>query len=83
MTKQIKIEELIPYLKKGWVACDKDGTWCWFRKKPKKCTVFWQKYYCYYMLNECFNIAPVKDWKNSLLRVGGKNEKITDTKGSL
>ena len=70
MTKQIKIEELIPFMKKGWVACDKDGIWCWYSKKPKKCTVFWRKCFCHYsMLNECFNIVPAKDWKNSLIKV--------------
>ena len=30
MTKQIKIEELIPFMKKGWVACNNDGTWWWY-----------------------------------------------------
>lgn len=28
------IHELIPAMKKGWVACDQDGDWKWFSHKP-------------------------------------------------
>lgn len=28
------IHELIPAMKKGWVACDKMGNWQWFSHKP-------------------------------------------------
>ena len=28
----IKIEQLLPLLKNGWVAMDSDNTWMWFRK---------------------------------------------------
>lgn len=28
------IHELIPAIKKGWVACDKMGHWQWFSHKP-------------------------------------------------
>lgn len=32
--KPISIEVLKPLLKKGYVAMDADGTWCWFNEKP-------------------------------------------------
>ena len=32
--KQTTIYELLPLLKKGWVACDDNG-WAWFSHKPK------------------------------------------------
>lgn len=35
MTKQIEIEELIPLLKGGYVAMDKDGDWNWFSDTPE------------------------------------------------
>lgn len=74
--KQIKIEELIPYMKKGWVACDKDGTWVWFNKKPvidlENGMWFGYKGELAYELNKALNIAPAKDWIKSLKKVGGK-----------
>lgn len=75
MTKQIKIEELIPLLKGGHVAMDKDGGWYWFSDTPemKDGMCFW--FDClgtYVCLSVIFNIAPAKDWKNSLIKVGGK-----------
>lgn len=33
MTKQIKIEELIPKMKPGYVACNKNGFWYWYEKE--------------------------------------------------
>lgn len=32
--KQITIYDLLPLLKKDWVACDKCGQWFWHNKKP-------------------------------------------------
>lgn len=28
------IEKLIPLLRNGWIAMDKDGDWCWYEHKP-------------------------------------------------
>lgn len=76
MTKQIKIEELIPFMKKGWVACNKDGTWWWYSAKPK--LEIWYGYWdCYGKYFEEIsyifkNIIPAKDWTKSLIKVGGK-----------
>ena len=76
MTKQIDIKELIPFMKRGWVACDENGTWCWFSAKPK---LKIRNGYWYCSGKYCeeipyiFNIAPAEDWTKSLIRIkGGK-----------
>lgn len=71
--KQIDIKELIPFMRKGWVACNKNGTWYWYSAKPK----IWYEIWDFYgkgleKISGVFNIAPAKDWKNSLIKVGGK-----------
>ena len=33
--KHITIYDLLPLLKKGWVACNSNGSWRWFKYKPK------------------------------------------------
>lgn len=80
MTKQIKIEELIPYMRKGWVACDEDGDWHFWTTLPhlKIYHKYWQFDIDYITeesevenLSVIFNIAPAKDWENSLIKVGG------------
>lgn len=68
----INIEDIIPFMKKGWVAMDKWGRWWWFKLKPKKVGVLWDEQptdedYC--PLNS-FDISPVEDWENSLRKVG-------------
>ena len=30
----IKITDLIPMLKNGWVAMDNNGAWWWYNEKP-------------------------------------------------
>lgn len=73
--KQITIDELIPLLKKGWVACDEDGHWFWHNKKPVPTMesdgglwIVITGYSC--ELPSCFNIAPFDGgWKQSLRRI--------------
>ena len=76
MTKQIKIEELIPFMKKGWVACDKNGAWHWYLNKPHKNTKYnlWVPDEIGIMSCFCrpFNIAPAKDWTKSLIKIERK-----------
>lgn len=81
MTKQIKIEELIPFMKKGWVACDSDGTWNYYTTKPtiNKDMEMWENDSDFItdeteveILSTTFNIAPAEDWKNSLIRIKGE-----------
>ena len=69
--KPIDIEVLLPLLKKGWVAMDKNGSWHWYKEKP-----YIEKYY--YSWNSgspvCFiggfNIKPVENWMDSLQECG-------------
>lgn len=66
----INIQELILFMRNGWVAMDKNGEWWWFKDKPTL-------KYCVWSSNEIdvvnlqalFNIAPVDDWKKSLIHV--------------
>lgn len=67
----IDIKVLLPLLKKGWVAMDKNGDWCWYKEKP-----YIEKYY--YSWNSGmpvssmrgFNLKPATDWKDSLMECG-------------
>ena len=69
--KPIDIEFLLPLLKKGWVAMDKNGSWHWYKEKP-----YIEKYY--YSWNSgspvCFiggfNIKPAENWEESLQECG-------------
>ena len=74
--KQITIYDLLPLLKKGWVAMDKCGKWWWFSAKP----FMWNKEWHYkrgklFCISRPFNIAPFDgDWKDSLIKVEHKEE---------
>lgn len=76
---QIKIQDLLPLLRHGFVAMDKDGNWYWYPEKPiarrgimcffgqpyESSTAFSCK------LNNIFDIAPFEgDWKDSLIECG-------------
>lgn len=71
----IKITDITPFMKKGWVAMDKNKKWWFFRVKPEATTNVWlsrgieEEY-----LNNVFNIAPADDWTQSLIKVGGNDE---------
>lgn len=77
--KQITIYDLLPLLKKGWVAKDFDNIWHWFKTKPVRC-----KYHAGWYdpknmresrIIDLFNIAPFDgDWKDSLIKVEHKEE---------
>ena len=74
MSKTITIDDLIPFLKKGWVAMDSCKTWWWFNVKPNMADCGWcpmDYSYTVIDLDSCFfNIAPYQgDWKDSLRRV--------------
>lgn len=66
----IDITVLLPLLKKGWVAMDKDGRWFWYQYKPIKTTDKWGQ--SYFVLKELFsfNIKPVDNWETSLMECG-------------
>lgn len=70
----INIQDIIPFMKPGWVAMDMNGTWWWRTKKPRRFRNQWSSDDfddLEYSLN-AFNIAPADDWTKSLIKVGGK-----------
>ena len=73
--KQITIDDLIPLLKKGWVAMDEDGMWCWYSKKPHitynlQCEVEWYaKNSSVSVLPDCFDLRKERYSEESLRRV--------------
>lgn len=72
----INIQDIIPFMEKGWVAMDSNGQWCWYDKKPaiNKELLQWSTDDdgSYEMLDIPFDIAPADDWTKSLIKVGGK-----------
>ena len=70
----INIQEIIPFMKKGWVAMDKSGAYRWFLRKPyanEDYGVFRTDISCTTCSLRCFDIAPADDWKKSLIQVKG------------
>lgn len=79
MTKQIDIKELIPFMKDGYVAMDKDGDWYWFEQKPSISICdgnIWvrQNPSDFENVSKIFDIAPVSDWAESLIKVENTDE---------
>ena len=76
----IKITDITPLLRAGYVACDWNGTWCWYARKPRmlKTSRSWvnvsgTQYEYPYLY--CFkDIAPADDWTQSLIKVGGNDD---------
>ena len=70
----INIQDLIPFMRKGWVAMDECCEWIWYSHKPairKRRKIFTIGIGTMFPLN-CFDIAPADDWTKSLIKVGGK-----------
>ena len=69
----INIQDIIPFMKKGWVAMDENGLWCWYKTKPIKVSSitggYWQSNTCESIT--MFDIAPADDWTQSLIKVKG------------
>lgn len=74
----IKIEDLIPLLREGWVAMDKSGEWVWFERKPTHSLTddMWTKQSVnksrWRTLSLMFDIAPADDWTKSLIKIERK-----------
>ena len=73
----INIQDIIPFMKDGWVAMDKDGEWWWYNIEPHPKDYQWGTQYDKKSLvgqidNNCFDIAPADDWTKSLIKVGEK-----------
>ena len=65
----IDIKVLLPLLKKGWVAMDKDRSWYWYKEKPQINLDLWKNNSSYIFLS-CFNIKPAENWESSLMECG-------------
>lgn len=64
-------KNIAPYMRKGWVAMDKDGDYWWYDKKPTlgiKNGIWVYKSEARNL--KAFDIKPVKDWTKSLIKVG-------------
>lgn len=71
----INIQDIIPFMKKGWVAMDKNGSWWLYSKKPFIRGEHWYEEgnsSIGLIDNDVFDIAPTDDWTKSLIKVGGK-----------
>ena len=71
----MKIQELLPHLKKGYVAMDKDGIWCWYKSKPSRdlhegCWWAIRDSEVYLISREALPIEFDGDWKDSLMECG-------------
>ena len=87
----MKIQELLPHLKKGWVAMDEDGRWVWYKIKPhpNKDLEIWTHnrllLYGGFFILGAFRIDRFDgDWKDSLIECGNhikkKKKKVADIK---
>lgn len=68
----IDIEVLLPLLKKGWVAMDKDEDWYFFTNKPyvNLKAMDWRSNDIEFWKIRLFNLKPATDWTNSLMECG-------------
>lgn len=73
----IKIQEIIPFMKEGYVAMDKCGDWYWYAKEPYIEGSAWasdRRTACESFKDfGCLqDIEPAEDWKQSLIKVGAE-----------
>ena len=77
----INIQDIIPFIKDGWISMDKNGEWWWYPKEPytedNEGAWFFidisENSKSSVKLNNMFgDIAPVDYWKKSLIKVGKK-----------
>ena len=74
----INIQDIMPFMKYGWVAMDKSGEWLWWENEPERAKQhnIWIKKQPdsgkWYNISHIFDIAPADDWTRSLKRIKGK-----------
>lgn len=71
----IDIKDIIPFMRKGWVAMDENGEWFWYSTKPvvdEYCWCFGRSIGNNQELTLAFNISPADDWKKSLIKIEGR-----------
>ena len=69
------IQDIVPFMKDGWVAMDETGDWWWYSEKPFIGIKQWHTEATSYtgmIDNDVFSIAPAEDWTKSLIKVGGE-----------
>ena len=66
----ISIKVLVPFMKKGYVAMDKNGHWFWYKRKPKHDLVAWRAETPAALYLSVFNIKPAENWETSLMKCG-------------
>ena len=66
----IDIKVLLPLMKKGWVAMDRDKLWFWFKNKPTKESSFWNSTDDFVDVLSPFNIKSADNWETSLMERG-------------
>ena len=68
----INIQDIIPFMKDGWVSMDEDGEWNWWVQKPqmKHESYWWAATREQCCLSDGFDITPASDWTKSLIKVG-------------
>lgn len=76
MIKKVKITDLLPLLKPGYVAMDSTCEWYWYENKPKLAPVLaiWmQEDGKMQNLTNAFNIVGFRgEWDTSLIKVDKK-----------
>ena len=75
----INIQDIIPFMKDGWVAMDEDGEWHWWQNEPeqrlknKGFSYWWELNGHMVCLSSVYDIAPANDWTKSLIKVENKD----------
>lgn len=70
----INIQDIIPFMKKGYVYCEQCGEWFYVQYKPRLGRYGWCPTHYEFPVNlsSSFNIEPIEDYTNSLIKVDGK-----------
>ena len=73
----INIQDIIPFMKKGYVAMDKDGYWYHHEEMPyiMRGNEYWSNNGSIDGLSDIFPIKKARNWTQSLIKVGGNDER--------
>lgn len=73
MTIDEFMRDIAPKMRPGWVAMDENKRWTWFLNEPKldKNRKIWYGSSSWGFL-DCYDLAPVDDWTQSLRRIGNE-----------
>lgn len=70
--RPIDIEVILPFMKRGYVAMDADGSWCWYKSKPcyDTYTGCWESNEGHWKPLSEFNFKQEDSWTTSLKECG-------------